>query len=263
MKIKNIYDKIRHDMLDFASALLAANGESISIDGDVNLEYGGNTYDDYAVSLMMGPHHIDRVERGEYGAITVWPSADAPRGNNLCDYSMQEIINILSAMEKNAENEPRQEYFEITSVSRDDLRKHGFNVNEVDDDTMRKLASKMASDYCEQLFWSSMEIIAGYLDIPQEKDFLSAEDIESLEDVAVAPEGSEDYIEGFCTEENRSGAKLGGEYKRYTLHAEKEGDGDPVLIRKDGGENRLYDFFTEKEIDFEGKDSIRIDDVAW
>lgn len=52
-------------------------------------------------------------------------------------------------------------YFPITSVHRDDLQGVGFDVEKISDDDMKELARKMADDYCEQLFWSSMEIIAG------------------------------------------------------------------------------------------------------
>ena len=44
----------------------------------------------------------------------------------------------------------------------------GFDVSEVSDDTMERLASKMADDYLEQMYWLSMEIIAEeMLDIPK------------------------------------------------------------------------------------------------
>lgn len=36
-----------------------------------------------------------------------------------------------------------------------------FDVEKISDDDMQNLAEKMADDYCEQLFWPSMEIIAG------------------------------------------------------------------------------------------------------
>lgn len=81
-----------------------------------------------------------------------------------------------------------RESFPITSVSRDDLDAKGFDTSEVDDATMERLASKMADDYCEQLFWSSMEIIAEYMDIPKKvdlpPDFL--------------PDYSEDYRKGIA-----------------------------------------------------------------
>lgn len=52
-------------------------------------------------------------------------------------------------------------YFPITSVHRNDLENAGFDINSITDVDMDLLASKMADDYCEQLFWDSMEIIAG------------------------------------------------------------------------------------------------------
>lgn len=59
----------------------------------------------------------------------------------------------------------RDEFFKITSVSRGDLEERGFDVSNVSDATMERLARKMADDYCEQLFWESMEIIAESLGI--------------------------------------------------------------------------------------------------
>ena len=51
-------------------------------------------------------------------------------------------------------------YFPITSIHRDDLAGKGFDTGHVSNDAMKYLARKMADDYCEQLFWPSMEIIA-------------------------------------------------------------------------------------------------------
>lgn len=62
--------------------------------------------------------------------------------------------------------EPKSD-FPITSVSREDLEEKGFDVSKVDDATMERLASKMADDYCEQMFWTSMEIIAEIMGIPK------------------------------------------------------------------------------------------------
>lgn len=59
-------------------------------------------------------------------------------------------------------------YFQITAINRDDLAQRGFDVSKVDDADMRELARKMESDYCTQLFWESMEIIAAEgLEIPK------------------------------------------------------------------------------------------------
>lgn len=51
-------------------------------------------------------------------------------------------------------------YFPIASIHRDDLAGKGFDTGHVSDEDMKYLARKMADDYREQLFWSSMEIIA-------------------------------------------------------------------------------------------------------
>lgn len=58
-------------------------------------------------------------------------------------------------------------YFKITSIHRDDLEAAGFDSSQVDDTTMKRLASKMADDYLEQLFWVQLPIIAENLDIPR------------------------------------------------------------------------------------------------
>ena len=95
---------------------------------------------------------------------------------------------IAEIAETNEEESTRKESFPITSVSRGDLEAKGFDTSEVDDATMERLASRMADDYCEQLFWSSMEIIAEYMDIPKKvdlpPDFL--------------PDYSEDYRKGIA-----------------------------------------------------------------
>jgi len=61
--------------------------------------------------------------------------------------------------------------FKITSVSKDDiLREYKYSGSEIkeqvkrsvekmDDADMEHLASKMADDYCEQLFWGSLRVI--------------------------------------------------------------------------------------------------------
>jgi hypothetical protein len=62
---------------------------------------------------------------------------------------------------------PKYTDFPITSVCRADLESIGFDAGRVDDATMKELAEKLADDYCEQLFWSSLEILAEHLNIPK------------------------------------------------------------------------------------------------
>lgn len=59
-------------------------------------------------------------------------------------------------------------YFQVTATSRDDLQRQGFDITDVDDEDMRELAKRLESDYCEQLYWISLDIIAQQgLDIPK------------------------------------------------------------------------------------------------
>jgi hypothetical protein len=72
-------------------------------------------------------------------------------------------------MKSNNKIDREQEYFPITSVCRDDLEEAGFDTKNVDDSTMKKLASKMADAYCDFAFWEDLEIIAEYLKIKKHK----------------------------------------------------------------------------------------------
>lgn len=60
-----------------------------------------------------------------------------------------------------------KESFVITEVSREDLEELGYDTSEVSDETMEYLAKKLGNDYCEQLFWISLDIIAEYMEIPK------------------------------------------------------------------------------------------------
>lgn len=56
-----------------------------------------------------------------------------------------------------------KEWFNITSVHRDDLIQAGFDGDAVDDATMERLASKMCDDYVEQLFWYKLAYLQNLL----------------------------------------------------------------------------------------------------
>lgn len=57
--------------------------------------------------------------------------------------------------------------FPICSICRDDLAGKGYDVEKIDDSDMERLASKLGDDYCEQLFWDSMVIIADCMGLPK------------------------------------------------------------------------------------------------
>jgi hypothetical protein len=58
-------------------------------------------------------------------------------------------------------------FFPITSVHRLDIQEvlhlRDEQVAKITDDMMREIARKMADDYCEQLFWDHLPIIAEYV----------------------------------------------------------------------------------------------------
>ena len=61
-------------------------------------------------------------------------------------------------------------YFKISCLHRDDLEGIGYDTSGVDDSVMKTLASKLSDDYCEQLFWNSLSIIAKDLGIPEREN---------------------------------------------------------------------------------------------
>ena len=91
------------------------------------------------------------------------------------------IVEALQDYRKRFENEPDKqqaidlainsliqdrEFFSITSVCKDDIF-HAFGddkaikkaIEKMDDGDMETLASKLADDYCEQLYWDSLKVI--------------------------------------------------------------------------------------------------------
>lgn len=63
----------------------------------------------------------------------------------------------------------RTGYFKVTSVAREDLTGSGFDTTLVSDETMERLASKMADAYCDNGFWVDLQLIAEDLEIPKSK----------------------------------------------------------------------------------------------
>jgi len=62
----------------------------------------------------------------------------------------------------------KKDFYPISSVHIDDLKHSGFDVSTVTEDDMKMLADKLSDDYCEQLFWGSLEIIADAIGIPKQ-----------------------------------------------------------------------------------------------
>ena len=58
-------------------------------------------------------------------------------------------------------------FFSITTIQREDLKEVGFDVSNVTDEQMSRLAAEMAANYCRQLFWGNLETIAEDIGIPR------------------------------------------------------------------------------------------------
>ncbi len=90
-------------------------------------------------------------------------------GEHPCEMFFDPDQNVWFVSEEDYHKVSPREYFPITAVSREDLETKGFDTSGVSDEQMENLASRMADDYCEQLFWISLEILAELQGIPKRK----------------------------------------------------------------------------------------------
>lgn len=100
------------------------------------------------------------------------------------DFNTDEMFDSHNAYMRviQEQEDPKYKSFPITSVCRADLENKGFDISEVDDDTMEQLADRLSDDYCEQFFWSSMETIASEaLSIPRMP--VQIKDVEHLKEM--------------------------------------------------------------------------------
>ena len=70
---------------------------------------------------------------------------------------------------------------EVSRVHREDLEYIGYDVKQVDDATMQRLASKLSDSFSE-LFWDNLSIIADGLGIPKKGDDDDEDDDEEDDD---------------------------------------------------------------------------------
>lgn len=90
---------------------------------------------------------------------------------------LDEVKAYFDAKENPTEEERRLQkrlsggYFPISFVHREDLEVKGYDIQKIDDEQMMELAARMSKDYKEQLYWTSLDIIAGeILEFPKSKD---------------------------------------------------------------------------------------------
>lgn len=68
------------------------------------------------------------------------------------------------------ENAQGVEDFTVVTVCREDLEYKGYDTTNINDETMKCLASKMGSAYLDDGFWIDMEICADSLCIPRKEE---------------------------------------------------------------------------------------------
>ena len=121
------------------------------------------------VDVGVGSVAIERLSGLEY--VTIYDTD----GRQIC-FSDIEYGHIMSVTESIPVRKFTDRPFHISSLSREDLEQKGFDTSDVDDKTMETLASKLGDDYCEQLFWISLEIIAESMGIPRREDHKEDDD---------------------------------------------------------------------------------------
>jgi hypothetical protein len=122
--------------------------------------------------------------------------------DDVCTGYLSHIIDYIHETDNVSDVTEGQKFFKITSVSRDDLEVVGFYTKDIQDHEMKTLARKMADDYCEQLFHTSMEIIAEFLNFPRVwdiwfkgLDFMMLEEITGYYQTDFSPEnGYQDFV---------------------------------------------------------------------
>lgn len=77
------------------------------------------------------------------------------------------LIDMIPETDKVHDVSLPQEFFEISSVAREDLEEKGYDTSNVTDAQMRNLAKRLGNAYVENEFWIDLEIIADYLEIPK------------------------------------------------------------------------------------------------
>lgn len=59
------------------------------------------------------------------------------------------------------------DFFDITSVSRDDIYEKGYDADYVSEAQMERLADKMAEYYCNNGFWDDLDSLLDNMGVPK------------------------------------------------------------------------------------------------
>lgn len=130
-------------------------------------EQGVHEYIDYVKNLAVDTNEMDEI--------TELIVVEEKKNDKVKDGILlfHECTSRREQVEKLLEQD---DFFYITSLHRDDLEAVGFDVSEVTDNDMRRLAKLMGDDYTTQLFHVSMEILAEYMGIPKKGELNDSEE---------------------------------------------------------------------------------------
>lgn len=110
---------------------------------------------------MCGFLYSERTENSNF--VPCQPSATKIKQH----YFKNRVPKKLDTLITNNNQSKTMQYFNITSVHREDLESRGYDIRNISDATMERLADKMANEYLGGSFWIDLEIIADYLEIPK------------------------------------------------------------------------------------------------
>ena len=126
--------------------------------------------------VLSGLHAADNYLREDLDAICDDTMREhAEDALDRVDASIKEAEKLLEEVCTKSNGEMARDllreegFFYITSVHRDDLEAVEFDVSEVSDEQMERLAKQMRDDYCTQMFHESMEILAECLEFPKKE----------------------------------------------------------------------------------------------
>lgn len=169
-QLKKILDNVNENLYQFAVALLAANGNRIILKEEILLEYSasGKGSDDNCESVTYCPFFIEEIVYKD-SMVLVYQSHNGQAVEFDSRFDLVEKENILSKAAFCAENPAKTEYWPITSVARDDVAEAGFDIENISDQDMERLADKMEDAYVGNSFWDDLKTIAEEIGFPKKK----------------------------------------------------------------------------------------------
>lgn len=161
-QLKKVLDKAHESLNEFAIALLAANDNRIVIKQKTPLEESSHNDNEHIYS----PFYVEELVYEE-GQVKIYQSHNGQAFVFNEKLDLVEKEHILSKAVFCAKNPVKTEFWPITSVAREDVKEAGFNIENVSDVDMERLADKMEDAYVGNGFWDDLKIIAEELGFPK------------------------------------------------------------------------------------------------